>query len=244
VSVTDEAIEKIKGMIVSGELGPGDRLPREADLAQRLGLSRSSLREAVRALSLVRILDVRQGDGTYVTSLDASLLLDALSFVVELHHDRSVLDLLEARRVLEAEAAALAAQRIQPAQRAELRDWLEAMPGCDGVEEFVENDLGFHRTIAIASGNHVIGKLLDSLSGRTIRARIWRGITEGGAIDRTIAEHRAICDAIQAGRPEQARAWMTVHLGSVEAWLELALDGEAGYSSQTTGSPAVEPLAP
>ena len=79
MSVTDEAIETIKGMIVSGELRPGDRLPREADLAQRLGLSRSSLREAVRALSLVRILDVRQGDGTYVTSLDASLLLDALA---------------------------------------------------------------------------------------------------------------------------------------------------------------------
>ncbi|MDP9209413.1 MAG: GntR family transcriptional regulator, partial [Actinomycetota bacterium] len=70
MAVTDEAIGKIKDMIVSGELGPGDRLPREADLAERLGLSRSSLREAVRALSLIRVLDVRQGDGTYVTSLE------------------------------------------------------------------------------------------------------------------------------------------------------------------------------
>ena len=69
VAVTDEAIERIKSMIVSGELQPGDRLPREDELAAELGLSRSSLREAVRALALVRILDVRQGDGTYVTSL-------------------------------------------------------------------------------------------------------------------------------------------------------------------------------
>jgi GntR family transcriptional repressor for pyruvate dehydrogenase complex len=224
MSVTDEAIEKIKGMIVSGELGPGDRLPREADLAVRLGLSRSSLREAVRALSLMRILDVRQGDGTYVTSLEPSLLLDALTFVVDLHQDRSVLDLLEARRLLEAEAAALAAQRIDADQLAELRRLLDAMPACSSVEEFVDNDLGFHRTIAAASGNPVIAKLLDSLSGPTIRARLWRGITQGGAIDRTIAEHAAIYEALENGRPELARSWMAVHLASVEAWLERALE--------------------
>jgi GntR family transcriptional regulator, transcriptional repressor for pyruvate dehydrogenase complex len=223
LSVTDVAIEKIRGMIVAGELRPGDRLPREADLAQRLGLSRSSLREAVRALSLVRILDVRQGDGTYVTSLDPSLLLDALSFVVDLHHEGSLLHLLEARRVLEGEAAMLAAQRIDDEQLAALRELLDAMPDCDTVEEFVENDIAFHRAIAAASGNPVIAKLLESLSGPTIRARIWRGITEGGAIDRTIAEHRAIFEALAQRRPELAQAWMTVHLASVEAWLQSAV---------------------
>src|SRR5579859_595673 len=77
VAVTDEAIEKIKAMIVSGALRAGDKLPREADLATELGLSRSSLREAVRALALVNILDVRRGDGTYVTSLEPRLLLEA-----------------------------------------------------------------------------------------------------------------------------------------------------------------------
>jgi GntR family transcriptional regulator, transcriptional repressor for pyruvate dehydrogenase complex len=228
MSVTDEAIEKIKEMIISGALRPGDRLPREADLAQRLGLSRSSLREAVRALSLVRILDVRQGDGTYVTSLDAALLLDALSFVVELHQDQSVLELLEARRLLEAEAAALAAVRIAPEQVAELRALIAAMPGCSGVEEFVENDLGFHRTIAEAAGNGVLAKLLESLSGRTIRARIWRAITQSGAIDRTVAEHQAICDAIEQQSPELARAWMSVHIASVEAWLRHAVEVPLG----------------
>jgi GntR family transcriptional regulator, transcriptional repressor for pyruvate dehydrogenase complex len=228
VSVTDEAIEKIKEMILSGELRPGDRLPREADLAERLGLSRNSLREAVRALSLVRILDVRQGDGTYVTSLDAALLLDGLSFVTELHHDRSLLELLEARRLLEGEAAALAAQRIAPVQLAELHALIEAMPGCADVEQFVENDLAFHRTIAAAAGNSVLSKLLESVSGRTIRARIWRGITEGGAIDRTVAEHQAICDAIERGSPELARAWMAVHLASVEAWLRQAVEPARG----------------
>src|SRR5215210_7893479 len=107
-------------MIISGELRPGDRLPKEADLARRLGLSRNSLREAVRALTLVRILDVRQGDGTYVSSLESDVLLEAVSFVIDVHEDRSVLHLLEARRVLEAATAALAAQHITDAELAEL----------------------------------------------------------------------------------------------------------------------------
>src|ERR671925_1793981 len=91
-SVTQEAIDRIRELIASGEWGPGTRLPREADLAAQLGLSRNSLREAVRALSLVRILDVRQGDGTYVTSLEPKALLDGLSFIVDLHHDKTVLE--------------------------------------------------------------------------------------------------------------------------------------------------------
>src|SRR5918992_4792486 len=109
MAVTDEAIEKIKGMIVSGEMRPGDRLPREADLAERLGLPRNSLREAVKALSLIRVLDVRQGDGTYVTSLSPNLLLDAMAFVVDFHRDDTVLHFLEVRRIIEPAAAAMAA---------------------------------------------------------------------------------------------------------------------------------------
>src|SRR3954464_11768538 len=77
MALTDEAIEKIRAMITSGELRPGDRLPSEPELGAQLGLSRSSLREAVKALSLINVLDVRRGDGTYVTSLDPGLLMDA-----------------------------------------------------------------------------------------------------------------------------------------------------------------------
>src|SRR4051794_3095741 len=80
VSVTQEAINKIKAMIINGDLRPGARLPKESDLAEQLGLSRNSLREAVRALTLIRILETRQGDGTYVTSLEPSVLLETMSF--------------------------------------------------------------------------------------------------------------------------------------------------------------------
>ncbi len=113
--VTHEAIETIRELIASGEWGPGTRLPREADLAAQLGLSRNSLREAVRALSLARVLEVRQGDGTYVSSLEASELLEPTSLATNLLQGRTVLELFEVRRMLEPEAAALAALRADDA---------------------------------------------------------------------------------------------------------------------------------
>ncbi|GAA4435069.1 FadR/GntR family transcriptional regulator [Actinokineospora soli] len=217
--VTDEAIEKIKGMIVSGELGPGSKLPREADLAERLGLSRSSLREAVKALSLIRVLDVRQGDGTYVTSLQPSLLLDALGFVVDFHQDASVLHFLEVRRILEPAATAMAATLMPDAEIAALRGVLEALDEDASVEELVANDLEFHRRIAAGSGNPVMCSLLDGLSGPTARARIWRGLTQEGAVSRTREQHNAILEAIENRQPELARSWSTVHIAGVEMWL-------------------------
>lgn len=223
MSVADDAIAKIKEMIVSGELQPGDRLPRELDLARRLGLSRNSLREAVRALSLVRILDVRQGDGTYVTSLEADVLLDAMSFMVDLHHDRNVTHILEARRVMEAATAALAAQYIDEEELVELHRLIDAAADCATVEEFVDNDLEFHRKIAIASRNPVLASLLDSLASRTSRARIWRGVMQSDARERALMEHRALVEALEEHRPDQARAWATVHIAGVEEWVRLAL---------------------
>ena len=224
MAVTDEAIEKLKEMIVSGRLRPGDRLPREADLATSLGLSRSSLREAVRALALVRILDVRQGDGTYVSSLAADTLLDALSFIVEFHHDASVLELLEVRRILEPAASARAATLIDESALAHLEDILGRSTVDSPVEDLVKNDLEFHRAIASASGNSVLASLIESLSGPTQRARVWRGITQEGALARTLAEHRAIFDAIRARDPDLARTWATVHVAGVEDWIRTTLE--------------------
>src|SRR6202021_27337 len=139
MAVTDEAIEKIKGMITSGALRAGDRLPREADLAAELGLSRSSLREAVRALSLVNILDVRRGDGTYVTSLEPRLLLEALSFIVDFHRDDTVLEFLRVRRILEPAATAMAAERITKEESEGLRALLDSIGPHPAAGELAAN---------------------------------------------------------------------------------------------------------
>ncbi|WP_275465388.1 FadR/GntR family transcriptional regulator [Streptomyces noursei] len=223
MAVTDEAIEKIKGMIVSGALRPGDRLPRESELAAELGLSRNSLREAVRALSLIRILDVRQGDGTYVTSLDPQLLLEAMSFVVDFHRDDTVLEFLAVRRILEPAATGMAAGRLPASELDALHAALDALGPEPALEDLIAGDLEFHRRIVAAAGNSVLCSLLDGLSGPTTRARIWRGLTQKDAVARTLAEHRAILGALRDGDAEAARAWATVHVASVEQWLRASL---------------------
>ena len=223
MAVTDEAIEKIKSMIVSGALRAGDRLPREADLAAELGLSRSSLREAVRALSLINILDVRRGDGTYVTSLEPAVMLEALNFIVDFHRDASVLEFLQVRRILEPAATALAAERIAGHEIDDLRVLLDSLGPQPEVDDLVASDLEFHRRIAACSGNSVLSSLLDTISAPTTRARIWRGLTQSEPRERTLAEHRAILDALASRDAEVARSWATVHIANVEQWLSSVL---------------------
>ncbi|MER7581473.1 FadR/GntR family transcriptional regulator [Kitasatospora sp. NPDC097691] len=225
--VTDEAIEKIKAMIVSGELRPGSKLPREPDLAERLGLSRSSLREAVRALALIRVLDVRQGDGTYVTSLEPELLVDALAFAVDLQQDDTVLPFLEVRRILEPAAAAMAARVMPEEDIAALGELLDRLDDDTSPESLIENDMEFHRRLAAGSGNAVLCSLIEGLSAPTARARLWRGRIEEGAVARAWQQHRAIHEAVAARQPELAQAWATVHVGEVEQWLRGTLGATA-----------------
>jgi DNA-binding FadR family transcriptional regulator len=236
MALTDEAIEKIRAMIKSGELRPGDRLPSEAQLGAQLGLSRSSLREAVKALSLINVLDVRRGDGTYVTSLDPGLLMDAMSFAVDFQHDRSVLHFLAVRRILEPAAAGLAAVAMSDEDIAGLDELLNRLPAEPGVEELVDNDLEFHRRIARGSGNPVLASLIDGVSGRTQRARIWRGITQASAVRETHNEHRAIVAALADRRPEVAYARVVVHIAGVEQWLRHSLGGGADASAAQSES--------
>ncbi|WP_037603689.1 FadR/GntR family transcriptional regulator [Streptacidiphilus rugosus] len=223
MAVTDEAIEKIKTMILSGQLKPGDRLPKEPDLAAELGLSRNSLREAVKALSLLNVLDVRQGDGTYVSSLEPPLLLEALTFILDLHQDGSVLELFQVRAVLESAAAGLAAQRVTDAEVVGMRELLDSLGETPSVEELIANDLEFHRRIAQASGNALLGSFIESLANRTARARVWRGLTQQTAVEHTLAEHRAILDALAAHEVETAKARVTAHIAGVAEWLRQAL---------------------
>lgn len=242
MAVTDAAIDSIRQMIVSGELRPGDRLPKEADLAKRLGLSRSSLREAVKALSLIQVLDVRQGAGTYVTSLEPTLLMGAMEFIVELRRDHTVLQFLEVRKILEPAATAMAAAAMTPEAVAALRSHFDSLEPGLSVEELVEWDLVFHRMIAQGSGNEVICSLLDGLAAPLMRARVWRGLTQDEGVPRTIEEHRAILEAIETRDADVARSWATIHVGGVEQWLRMALDAtssdrEAASATPTPSSP-------
>jgi GntR family transcriptional repressor for pyruvate dehydrogenase complex len=220
MSVTTQAIERLRHMVVSGQVKAGDRLPPEKALASELGLSRSSLREAVRALSVAGLLVVRQGDGTFVTEIPTA---DRLDFFEELTRDRGLLEVYELRRILEPEAAAMAASRATPELAKDLRVILKRMDDSATTEDHVSADLDFHAVIASASGNATLAATLAALWPRTVRARIWQGVSSEGAIERTHQEHRMILRAIEARDATQARAAAVVHLCEGEQWLHKVL---------------------
>lgn len=219
MALTDEAMDKIKAMIVAGELAPGSRLPKEDVLAQQLGLSRNSLREAVRALTAMRILISRQGDGTYVSSLEPHLLLETLSFAADVSQGSAALQLLQVRRLLEPQATGLAAAILQPHDLEELRDILDRCRSAATVEDFVAHDIAFHLRIVEAVGNPVLSMLLQVLSTRTQRVRIVRGSRTHDALDSAHQDHEEILRALQARDALLAVSAATVHITAVEQWL-------------------------
>ena len=210
-------------MIASGELRAGDRLPIEKELAAQLGVSRGSLREAVRSLATLGVLETRQGDGTYVTQLDPGSLLRPLEFWAGLQEATQSVDLLAVRRVLETESAGLAAVRLTDAEFDDLEKILsdidsELASGNLEPEAFINADAAFHRHIAVASGNPALAALIDSLMTRTLRGRLWRAITERDSLGEAHADHRAILAALRTRDAERARIRMAAHLLGVEVF--------------------------
>ncbi len=218
-SQTDVVLNGIKEMITTGELTAGARLPVEKDLAGRLGVSRGSLREGVRALCIMGVLETRQGDGTYVTSLDSSLLLAPMSFMVDLQSSEHRADVHAVRRILETESAGRAAILIDDAtlgRAQEILDEVEPLVDSGEHEAFVEADIHFHGVIARSSGNPTLAALIEALASRTARARVWMGLHSEGQVARAHREHRAIWQALSHHDPDRARLQMAYHLLTVE----------------------------
>jgi GntR family transcriptional repressor for pyruvate dehydrogenase complex len=220
MSLTDEAISRIRELVRSGRFPAGAKLPAEHELTVELGMSRSPVREAVKALAVAGVLDVRRGDGTYVTSLAPSLLLAGLGSAVELMQGNTLLELMEVRRLLEPAATAVAAGRISEADLAVVHEHLEAMrAAADDVELLNFHDAAFHHAVAAATGNEALTALLDGISSRTMRARVWRGMTDNNAAPLTLAQHTAIYEALAEGDAATAHATALIHVGTSERWL-------------------------
>ncbi len=220
---TERGIARLRELIIKGALLPGARLPPEHELAAQLQVSRGTAREAVRALVTARVLDVRRGDGTYVTSLKPELLLEGIGFAVDLMQDDTWLEVLEVRRYLEPAGVALAATRISRAELDALERCLQGMRAADGLEQLVVQDAEFHNRVAVASGNATLAAMLDGLSSRTLRARIWRGMLDGEVAPQTVAQHTDIYAALHAGDPNLAQAAALVHVLATESWFRRML---------------------
>lgn len=234
MSLTDKAMARIRELIQTGELPPGSKLPPEPQLAAELGVGRNIMREAVRALVAARVLEVRRGSGTFVTSLEPKLLLEGIGAAVELLQGDTMLELTEVRRLFEPAATALAATRITAQQLAEVHDHLEAMRAAiDDVELLNEHDAAFHRAVVAATGNQTLSTVLDGISGRTVRARVWRGLvnadtetrvdtkadTQADVAGQTLREHEAIYAALVSGDALRAHAAAFMHVTTTETWL-------------------------
>jgi GntR family transcriptional regulator, transcriptional repressor for pyruvate dehydrogenase complex len=236
--LTDQAIAKIKELIISGQFRAGSKLPREQDLAKQLGLSRNSLREAVRALALIGVLDTRVGDGTYVTSLDAELLLTGMGFVGDLLAGPTLLEVHQVRRILEPVATGLAATRLTEDDFEALERCLNAMDEAETTQAFIDADAEFHRIIVQAAQNATLASIIQNLSGGTLRARMWRTITEEGAVEITKQRHRDIYLALREGDAERASAADLIHLSEGEDWLRHLIATSDALASAPSNSAA------
>lgn len=223
MSAADRAIRRIRDLIVEGHLGPGARLPAEAELAAQLEVSRNALREAVRALCEARVLEVRRGDGTFVSNLEPGTLLGGLGFALDMMHDGTLLEIFEVRRLLEPAATGLAALRATEQDIEKLTRSLHRLNEARTDEELVAFDLDFHRQVVAITGNATLCALMDALGKRAGSARVWRGVVEHGTRTFTFEQHSRIVEAIIARDPVLATSASTVHVTASESWLKRAL---------------------
>jgi GntR family transcriptional repressor for pyruvate dehydrogenase complex len=237
--LTEAAIQKVRDMIASGALMPGSRLPPEAELADLLGTSRNTVRESVRALVTARVLDVRRGDGTFVTSLRPELLLAGIGAAAELLQDDFSLELIGVRRILEPAATAMAASRIDDVALGLLATYLERMRDADSMEELIQFDKDFHDLVAISSGNETLASMLRGLSSRTLRTRAWRNVLEVDASARTIAQHADILAALVDRDPDLAAAAAQIHVATTEQWFRRVLESDAVVEEPTPVEPTI-----
>lgn len=207
--------DQIAALIKRGEFKPGSRLPPERDLAKQLGVSRPSVREALIALEVEGFVEVRIGSGVYVTSAGSRRASGRVGKAA-LPPDSGPFELIEARRLVESECAALAARHASAAQVRRMKAALASMR-TDGRRNVVplEGDQRFHECVADASGNSALAMLVRTLwAQRTgpLFLRLEHHFDTPALWSAAIAEHRAILAAIESRDPGAARAAMRRHL--------------------------------
>lgn len=210
--------QKIEHDIVSGNLKMGERLPSERELAAQYGVSRTSIREALRLLELNNLIEIRQGDGTFVKTNAQQTFQNQLSNVV-LNTDQTTLyEMLETRLILESQCATLAALRATGKDLENIARTLEMMKNTNDEEIGIQADLDFHMAIAKATNNNVLAQLIASFAPHmrnTIEVTRKHRLSSTANITRTFEEHKAIYIAISRGESEQAKTLMEDHIRTI-----------------------------
>jgi GntR family transcriptional repressor for pyruvate dehydrogenase complex len=211
----EQIVQQIEESILQGALKAGDQLPAERELALRFGVSRTAVREAVKALREKGLVEAYSGRGTFITDGTSQAVRQSFDLMVKIGQPEGSTDLAEVRSILEPGIAALAAERAQESDRATLRESVAVMDrALKDADAYIEADLDFHLALAEAAANPLILSLIDSIVGllREQRLRIFK--VEGGP-ERGQFHHKRILEAVE--RRDSKKAWeaMKAHLEQV-----------------------------
>ncbi len=222
-----ELTHELMRFLTSGAFKPHHRLPGERALAEHMGVGRTVIREAIRSLVLLGLLEVRQGDGTYLRGGSSELLPRVIEWGLLLG-DHTIDSLAEARRYIEVDLAGLAARNHTEADLGRIQQWFWFMEGAaesGDVPKFVDADTEFHLAIATAARNSVLAGVLTNI--RSLM-RVWteRVVTAHVRLADSLEVHRPIREAIESGDEQASRAAMAEHMDQAIINLRRALDAE------------------
>jgi GntR family transcriptional regulator, transcriptional repressor for pyruvate dehydrogenase complex len=224
--LTENVVRLLKDCIRRRIITPGERLPPERELAALLKISRGSLRQALKALEVMGVLNVVQGSGAYLADRAEVILRDPEELLVPLR-GHSFAEMYEARRAMEAESCACAALRASEQDVEKMRAEIRSMHAMGAaIRKFVSHDNAFHHHIAVASGNSVFIWFIDLLQNVLAKGQLIHARSE--QMQASIAEHEAILAAIEAHDPKTARREMLAHLTLSKAYS----DRETGLELQ------------
>lgn len=210
-TLAQTAFEQLISHVVMGRWKPGDRIPPERDLCQQLGIARTSLREALKAMELVGMVDSRVGDGTFVCPRSEFLSRPLLWAFTGVDHDE-LHDIMEARRIIEISLAGLAAERASGEEIAKIGEALQLMRDCIARgDSGLDADMAFHMAVATGAHNEALRNAVQLLRNLT-RQWIYFKLLKSGVPSQVLRRHEAIYRAILKRRPAAARNEMRRHL--------------------------------
>jgi GntR family transcriptional repressor for pyruvate dehydrogenase complex len=216
---------ELEALIVGQGFRPGERLPSERELAERFGVSRTVVREAVRGVAAKGLLEVRAGSGTVVRAPSSEVAAASMTLLLSMSGGGAPAKIVEVRRTLEVEIAGLAAERRTADDLGVLAAILEtAAEKIEDPETFVETDVAFHATLARATHNELFGVLLESIANIMVEVRVV-GLRVAGTPERALAFHRDIFACVERGDPAGARTAMDRHMDEAIATMTAALAG-------------------
>jgi GntR family transcriptional repressor for pyruvate dehydrogenase complex len=232
----EQIVQQIEASVLDGTLKPGDQLPAERELAQRLGVSRTAVREAVKALREKGLVEAYSGRGTFITDGTTHAARQSFDLMIKIGQQEGSTHLAELRLILEPGIAALAAERVEDEDLVAMREAVAVMERAQkDPAAYIEADLDFHLALAEAAANPLILSLIDSIVGLLREQRIKIFNVEGGP-QRGQFHHKRILEAMERRDPEMARSAMRAHLEQVRQDSQVSTSGKSSGKHAPAGS--------